>query len=425
MPYQSALSIVAPVRDGAADDLDRLLAEMGNGVANGEVIDFGALSGVHFARIVVVPADTDHRGRPLPATLVFLADLDVSPEEHLSELARSAGEGVDRVFGHCEGYPAGTPGEPERLGWLRSRVARAPAIYVNTRGRTKEQIVREAELREAVSDFLDRRPDLRERQPRAVRDAIRKFVGGEPRAQVGAASRRDRPGFAARIREWAHLAWVALLVLIALPFALLAAPVYAVLLRRHESGDPAPHDRAGRGDGARARGARGPPRAEPVHRGRPGQAGAVPEGDDQRGPLPPRTAVTRHVFNPGDLAGVRTIHFARWVVHRRPAPLIFASNYDGSLESYMDDFIDKVAWGLNAVFTNGIGYPRTRWLVATAARDELAFKDYLRATRCRRRSGTRPTAGSPRRTSSERAAPRRPARGPAARPRARRWLPAL
>ncbi len=113
---------------------------MGNGVANGEVIDFGALSGVHFARIVVVPADTDHRGRPLPANVVYLADLDVSPEEHLAELAGSVGEGVDRVFGHCEGYPAGTPGEPERLGWLRSRVARAPATYVNTRGRTNEQI---------------------------------------------------------------------------------------------------------------------------------------------------------------------------------------------------------------------------------------------------------------------------------------------
>jgi hypothetical protein len=57
---------------------------------------------------------------------------------------------------------------------------------------------------------------------------------------------------------------------------------------------------------------------------------------------------------------------------------MFASNYDGSLESYMDDFIDKVAWGLNAVFSNGIGYPRTNWLVLDGARDELAFKNFLR-----------------------------------------------
>ena len=43
----------------------------------------------------------------------------------------------------------------------------------------------------------------------------------------------------------------------------------------------------------------------------------------------------------------------------------------------MDDFIDKVAWGLNAVFSNGVGYPRTRWLIKGGAQDEQAFKSYL------------------------------------------------
>ena len=75
---------------------------------------------------------------------------------------------------------------------------------------------------------------------------------------------------------------------------------------------------------------------------------------------------------------MKTIHFARWVFLDGKRRMFFASNYDGSLESYMDDFIDKVAWGLNLVFSNGVGYPRARWLVFGGARDELAFKDYLR-----------------------------------------------
>ena len=58
--------------------------------------------------------------------------------------------------------------------------------------------------------------------------------------------------------------------------------------------------------------------------------------------------------------------------------MIFASNYDGSLESYMDDFINKVAFGLNVVFSNGIGYPRTNWLLLDGAKDEQKFKDFLR-----------------------------------------------
>ena len=86
----------------------------------------------------------------------------------------------------------------------------------------------------------------------------------------------------------------------------------------------------------------------------------------------------RHFYNKDNLAGVRTIHFARWTPIDDGRRLVFASNYDNSLDSYMDDFVDRVAWGLNAVFSNGVGWPRTRWLLLGGARDESAFKDYLR-----------------------------------------------
>jgi hypothetical protein len=87
---------------------------------------------------------------------------------------------------------------------------------------------------------------------------------------------------------------------------------------------------------------------------------------------------TRHIYNRGFLARVNTIHFARWVFLDNRTRLFFASNYDGGLETYMGDFINKVAWGLNIVFSNGVGYPRTNWLVMGGAKDELTFKDFLR-----------------------------------------------
>jgi len=87
---------------------------------------------------------------------------------------------------------------------------------------------------------------------------------------------------------------------------------------------------------------------------------------------------TRHIFNHGRLARVSTIHFARWVFLDNKKRLFFASNYDGSLDSYMDDFINKVAFGLNLVFSNGIGYPTTNWLIADGAKDEQKFKYYIR-----------------------------------------------
>ena len=55
--------------------------------------------------------------------------------------------------------------------------------------------------------------------------------------------------------------------------------------------------------------------------------------------------------------------------------MLFLSNYDGSHQAYMDDFINKVGWGLNIVFSNGLGYPRTRWMIKDGAKNELRFKD--------------------------------------------------
>jgi hypothetical protein len=85
-----------------------------------------------------------------------------------------------------------------------------------------------------------------------------------------------------------------------------------------------------------------------------------------------------YFFARGSLAGVKTIHFARWVVLDDARRILFTSYYDGSLESYMNDFIDKLSTGLNLIFSNGVGYPRTRWLIFGGANDEQAFKDFIR-----------------------------------------------
>jgi hypothetical protein len=87
---------------------------------------------------------------------------------------------------------------------------------------------------------------------------------------------------------------------------------------------------------------------------------------------------THLIYTKGRLARVHTIHFARWVYLDNRTRLFFASNYDGSLDSYMDDFINKVAFGLNAVFSNGVGYPRTDWLVLKGAKNEQLFKNFIR-----------------------------------------------
>jgi hypothetical protein len=375
MPHQVALTLAAHVRPGESEALGRLLETMGDGVANGSVVDFAALDGVHFARFVLLEETNDLRGERLPATLLYMADLDVARERHLGELVDAAGEGIDRLFGHCEGYPE-SPTRDQRLGYLRRHRIKEQAFYANTVGRTAAQIRLEARLRDRIEDFLDSNDGLRERDPAEVRRAVREHVEGDPSLQ-----RALRPpagldlGF--RLRELAHMIGMPLVLLLLSPLLLLALPFYAVLLRIHERRDPAPHVKA-------------PPELVQELAAledhlvlNPFSAiGFVKPGWFRRltltGVLVAIDYVTRHVFNNENLAGVKSIHFARWVALDDWRRVIFTSNYDGSLESYMDDFIDKIWWGLNIVFSNGWGYPRARWLLFDGAKDELAFKDYIR-----------------------------------------------
>ena len=80
----------------------------------------------------------------------------------------------------------------------------------------------------------------------------------------------------------------------------------------------------------------------------------------------------------GYLASMRTIHFAHWAIAGSGGRLIFFSNFDGSWESYLDDFIEKAHQGLTLAWTNGIGFPYTRFLVNEGASKGRQFKAWAR-----------------------------------------------
>ena len=88
----------------------------------------------------------------------------------------------------------------------------------------------------------------------------------------------------------------------------------------------------------------------------------------------------RLVYNQGRLGKATGIHFARWTIVDDGRRLLFMSNFDGSWESYLDDFILFAASGLTAVFSNTVGFPKTRFLVRGGARDEPRFKAFAAAS---------------------------------------------
>ncbi len=387
MTPQSPFMIIAPVRDGAVEALRQALAALNlpgrPGLADPAHPDLplGSLANLHFARALILDDPTlgDRLAYPevrWPAERVSFALLgvcDFDARTLLRELVARARPGLDRLFGHCEGWSA--DGDAEA--WLRDRLVEPAAHYSNRPGRTVVEIGEEAALHALLRRHA---AGLDMAGPAATAAALK--------ARVAA----DAPALTPSTTALPSQAGLDLLSLISLPLFFLVALLWLPLLwwlliplaaaaawrLRHEE------------------------RAEPVI-APPLDAAAIDaraafEDHDVGnafaaiGTLKPgrfRRTITvamlwlanwtmRHVYNRGRLGRIGTVHFARWVLLDQGRRLLFVSDHDGPVASYLDDFAARAAIGLNAVFSGGIGYPRTEWLLRGGAEDGAAFERYLR-----------------------------------------------
>jgi hypothetical protein len=384
MTPQSSFFVLAPVTPAREAELRRLLAAMndapGRLKADGP-IPFSQFDRLHYARLLIVDdktvGDNQVYGLPTPIYslyLVFLGDVDGDGDAFLAEAASRAGAGLSAVFSCCDEF---TPGQ-DLLAWMRTHSVPPAANYVNWRGRTVRRVREDAALRDALDAHVRRHAaELQGLSSSEVHARLRKQVAEDVAAGRIVLSPEEPTPLGWRIRNLLHLIGVPLIFLLLSPVLLVLVAIGAIQLRRLEKSDPELCSRT-----------------DPAH----ASDLFVLEDHDvtnqfsAMGSLKPGIVrlwttrlvlvaidyAARHLYTRGRLARVRTIHFARWVFLDSRKRVVFLSNYDGSLESYMDDFINKVGFGLNVVFSNGIGYPRTSWLICGGCHDERKFKEFLR-----------------------------------------------
>jgi hypothetical protein len=345
------------------------------------MIPFAQFERLHMARLLILDDQTldditvygiSRRGYPRP--LVFVGDVDGEADAVLQDLAIRAGAGLRTVFAHCEGFQPDT----DLLAWMKGHGVPAAAAYVNWRGRTVQQVREEAALHAALQDHAAANlAAFTGRRASEIHRALRTRISEDLSAGRLALTPEPPTPIGWRVRNLLHLLGIPLLLLLASPLLVVVAAIGAVQLRRLERTDP---ELCSRADPALC-----------------ADLDALEDHDvsnqfSAMGTLKPGRLrlwttrlvllaidyAARHLYTRGRLARVRSIHFARWVFLDNRQRVIFMSNYDGSLESYMDDFINKVGFGLNVVFSNGVGYPRTNWLIHDGCWDERKFKEYLR-----------------------------------------------
>ncbi|MDF0544399.1 hypothetical protein PX699_18770 [Sphingobium sp. H39-3-25] len=374
MVPQGQLFVASALRHDAAPALEALLATMnhapGQADPDNDLVPFGRIAQLHVARFVILddPSLPDRLITPTlpvhePTRLAFVADFDDGPDGLIADLIAVGEAGLRRIFSHCTDFGSDTD-----LGqWINAHRVRSAATYANWRGRSVVQVREEAALHRALRSARIAHPG---KPPEQLWPILH---------QAGAAvalTPLPRRSIGWHIREAGHFLLLPVIALLLAPILLPLLPFLAILLRWRERRDPVI----------------APTPSRPRNR----LLSALEDHDITNqysaiGSLKPglfRRWLTivilwiinwgaRHIYNKGRLGRVNTIHFASWTFLDDRRRVYFASNYDGSREAYNDDFINKVAFGLNLSFSNGLGYPRTRWLILGGARHEQDFKRYL------------------------------------------------
>lgn len=386
MIVQSTFMITAVIDSSQEARLRKLLATMNQrpGTADpcNSLIPFFQFTQLHFARFVILEANTNddiskHGVEPeyWPPMLAFVGDIDGPSNLFLAELVIRSGEGLRRIFSHCQDFEAQCT---NLLEWLHEHDTKPSANYVNWRGRSVVQIREEMALSNALRKQLPN--ELRQSgdiDPRALHGRLKAFVDVEvANLRLRLSPQQPTPP-AWAVRNFLHLVGVPMVLLALSPLLIIAAPFFALRLRLLETSDPENLLR---------------PERDHIDRLAAQEDHFVTNQFNVFGQVKPGRFrnftirfllwivdyTARHIYNRGFLTRIQTINFARWVLIDNNKRVYFASNYDGSLDSYMDDFINKVGWGLNLVFSNGVGYPRTRWLIKGGAKFEGKYKKTLR-----------------------------------------------
>ena len=371
-----ALTILAEIAPGARALLERRLAAIAEDLDGNPVFRPCELPDTHFMRLVII----DDPRRELPALLAWESNHDGPAADYLAAVARTA-PSISAVFECCAGYPAGGIADIDRwVAWMRAHSHRANAFYAGYRGVPRSAVVNDRRVHDAIRDVLDR----------ADRDELCTLSRSDLQRAICERVAARRPELDTSPRGDDELRWLlgklaaAAAGLALLPLVLVVAPLWYLVLRHRESRDLAT---------AYAR----PLEIDPAVRcleDQVTQNQLTHVVDVRPGRFRLATlwlvlaaidiAARVHAVR-GQLGGITAIHFARWVIvrDRRPVQprrhrLVFFSNYDGSWESYLGEFIDRAASGLTAVWSNTVGFPATRHLVLAGARDEESFKQWTR-----------------------------------------------
>jgi len=416
---QNPITVVTEVLENHFIDLEKYLKPIGMDIKNNKMIQFSTLKTLHYCCFIVIQDDKPPPGiEKAKPILVFEANIDGKVKNFLTELIIQYPEFMHTVYGYCLGYSkaGGALTNDELLAFLLANERGANTFYISYPGQTREIIEYQNNLRSTIETYIDdNRTKLIKLQSAEIKQSIIEHLNNAVTdfntKKPASLSTLTKIGQKLRpYSNWVILGIVAVFLLfvfmivgeIGLYFIVGLVAAYIGFLLFKEIGDK--EDSRLQWDSGYIIALQDTEnRQEQNHLSsiiyvKPG----IFRLFTLKTVLFFIGVVAKLFATQGNLSGIVTIHFARWLVlpgkgnerHR----LLFFSNYDGSWENYLGEFIDHASIGLTAIWSNtesnakldGLpgGFPKTRLLgvfsdkwssiFPAGARDEQRFKAFAR-----------------------------------------------
>lgn len=382
---QSSFTIIAPIVRGSTEHVVRLLDQIGHQPAHNGLINFGEMKSVHFASMLIIPS------LKVNDRLLLETNYDGPLDLHLDDFIQHAPR-LNEAFQFCFCFPS----EAERTAaavkdYLLSYSLPSNAFHVAFPGRTVADIKNAIQVSRVARDRIKKTVDFQGspgNQRGLSEEQLRKILAYDFRSLPTGQQPMNSPttGDKLRTRAVFNITLImtfalALVICSFLIFKLFAATalaiclVLAILLALRNRQDAASLEET---DAL--------PRVDET------QAGVDPKQNHMCALTPLKPGIWRllaikavlftvkvackWVFIRGKLGPIRSIHFARWIVLDN-RQLLFLSNYDGTWAGYLGDFADQ-RWGVNAIWSNTIGFPRSRFIYWGGAQDLEHFEQHVR-----------------------------------------------
>lgn len=407
MSQQNPLTLVTKIIPEQVPVLREYLCNMKNELKAGDHELFEKTNNIHYLRWLIIDDPSDiffKKDPPNPhpdPKLVFSSNFDGDVKSHIQDLCNIATKEIDKIYECCIGYPDEKDrNSVSRIEFLDESKVKASSFYIGARGRTVIQIKRENKLRNHLKCLINKK-NWKGKTPAEIHQKLKEEIPPKDDYEW------LKESYTMPRINWFNMILLGLVIIILLPIIIVWILIVQYGYERNDDYftkdlSSLSEEKTKKLEKYEDLGKEGSPMAEIEDRNKDedcsqshrttneqmfyqnqfSQLVEMKKGKVRLITFNAMMLFSRvlipNLFVKGELMNIPTIHFARWVLFDENKRVLFFSNFDGSWQQYLGDFIDQSGWGLTGIFSNTGPFPKTRFLFTGGAYDEGHFLAWSR-----------------------------------------------